>query len=177
MEKNLEHLLSKYGILVSFSIAKRFDDDSIKKISEKIQATSKNKFDFDKKLRNEIKNETTNSIIKGNIPGLMINGKNLEETKEKSPTTHSKKLIYNIDKKKLAELYTLASAFNKEALNNKLSKNDICFVIYTILNFLEITDEDFIKFHKDLLKNQNDTNDDLNDNNYNDDDNENLDNN
>lgn len=162
MEKYLEHLLSKHGILTSFSIAKRFDDESIKKISERIQSLSKNKVDFDKKLRNEIKNETTNSIIKGNIPGLIINGKNIEETRKKTNNS-PKKLIYNIDKKKLAELYTLASAFNKEALNNKLSKNDICFVIYTILNFLEITDEDFKKFHQDLIKNQN-IDEDINDN-------------
>lgn len=163
MEKHLEHLLSRYGILTSFSIAKRFDDESIKKISERIQSVSKNKIDFDKKLRNEIKNETTNSILKGNIPGLIIDGKNPEKNKN-NLLNESKKLIYNIDKKKLAELYTLASAFNKEVLNNKLSKNDICFVIYTILNFLEVTDEDFKKFHQDLINNQNNDNLNSNDN-------------
>lgn len=164
MSNKLEHLLSKQGVLTSFSIARRINDENIQKLTEKIKAISKNKADFNKKLRDEIHRQSAESIITGNIPGLIVNG----EVKSDTPKSiinnkeTSEKLTYNVSKEKLAGLYAFASAFNKEALHNKLTKSDICFIIYTIINFLEIKEEDFKKFHDDLTNNKDNSQDDDN---------------
>ena len=155
MSKNLDHLLSKHGVLTSFSIAKKLNDVEIQEMSEKIKLISKNKFDFNNKLKNEIQTQTTNSILNGSIPGLIINKQIKQDDKQddKQDVVKNEKLkhaSYNVGKEKLAQLYIIASAFNKEVLNNKLTRNDICFIIYTILNFLEISEEDFKKFHSFL---------------------------
>ena len=151
MSKNLDHLLSKHGVLTSFSIAKKLNDAEIQEMSEKIKLISKNKFDFNNKLKNEIQTQTTNSILNGSIPGLIINKQIKQDTKlDVVKNEKSKHASYNVGKEKLAQLYIIASEFNKEVLNNKLTRNDICFIIYTILNFLEISEEDFKKFHSFL---------------------------
>lgn len=151
MGNHLEHLLSKHGVLISFSIAKKIDDNKIKELTDKIKGSAKNKIDFNNKLRLEIEEETTRSILNGNIPGLIVGGIIPKDADK------SKQLIYSVNKTKLAELHTIASTFNKSVLNSKLTKNDICFIIYTILNFLEITDVDFKRFH-DILMNGGDPN-------------------
>ena len=158
MAKQLEHLLSKHEVLVSFSIARKLNDKHIKSLTESIKAISKNKMDFNKKLKEEIEKQTTNHIITGNIPGLIVNNSIHQSNPPPDitkPKEKPRQLIYNIDKEKLALLYTIASMFNREVLHNKLTKNDICFIIYTILNFLEIKEEDFKKFHEDLDKQDN----------------------
>lgn len=152
MKSNLEHLLSKHGVMTSFSIAKKLNDESIRQMTDKIKSVAKNKIDFNVKLKAEIENDTTNSILNGTIPGLIIDG---IVKAHKTPVTDSNKkpqLIYDVDKAKLAQLFAIASFFSKEVLNNKLTKNDICFTIFTILNFLEIDDEDFKRFHDSLDK-------------------------
>jgi hypothetical protein len=35
-------------------------------------------------------------------------------------------------------------------LNSNLTANDICFMVYAILNFMEITEEDFKNFYAEL---------------------------
>jgi hypothetical protein len=162
MAKELEHLLAKHKVLVSFSIARKLNEEHIQSLTEKIKAISKNKMDFNKKLKEEIEKQTTNYIMSGNIPGLIVNNA-IHQTNPppdiSKKTETPKKLIYNIDKEKLALLYTISSIFNKEVLHNKLTKNDICFIIYTILNFLEIKEEDFKKFHKDIDRQDNNNDD------------------
>jgi len=161
MNDNLEHLLSKHGILTSFSIAKKINENNIKELSDKIKNNCKSKSDFNQKLKNEITKQSSEDIIKGKVPGLIKTEQNSPDTNpEKS---NSKKLQYNPGKIKLALLYTIISKINTEILNNKLTKNDVCFMIYAILNFLEITEEDFKKFHISAGDDSDSQNDDLDD--------------
>jgi hypothetical protein len=154
MSRNLNHLLLKHGILTSLSVARKLNDADTHAMTERVRAIAKNKVDFNNKLRSEIEKETTSLIMNGRIPGVILNSKtepdimpeNTHIPKEDKP----KRKVYNVDKERLSLLYAIAAMFNKEALTNKLSKNDICFTIYTILNFLEISQDDFKKFHDEL---------------------------
>ena len=66
-----EHLLSKHGILTSFRIARKLDEESIKDFTEKIQSKCKTKAEFNEKLRQEIEKKTNEDITKNKIPGLI----------------------------------------------------------------------------------------------------------
>jgi hypothetical protein len=161
-EKNFDHLLSKHGILSKFSVARRVDDVAIQELTNKIKAISKNKIDFNNKLRLEIAKKTKDAILRGQIPGLILNiPKEVENSEIPSQTSKSDKpmeksenrrIIYNIDKLKLSIIYDLVSSFNKTSLINEFTKDDICFSIFTILNFLEVNDDDFKKFHEKYRK-------------------------
>jgi hypothetical protein len=159
MTKKLEHLLLKHGILKSLSIAKKPNSDNIKNLMEQIKPIAKNKIDFNNKMREAIEKEITESLLNNDIPGIIVNNSLARPTVAKNtvkPTPpslipdKSKPLVYKTNKERLAELYTLASQFNREALHNKLTKNDVCFTIYVILSFLEISQDDFKNFHNDL---------------------------
>jgi hypothetical protein len=152
MDKNLDHILSRHGILVSFSIARKLSEASILELTEKIKSKSKNKFDFNSKFKDEIFKQSTLDIINGKIPGL-INNNPIISSKSKKPKS-GKRLEYKTDKTKLSLLYNMISKINTEMLNSNLTANDICFMVYAILNFMEITEEDFKNFHAEL-NNQN----------------------
>lgn len=167
MKDNLEHLLSKHGVLTSFSIAKKVNEDNIKELTDKIKGEAKNKFDFHQKLKNEISKQSIDDILNNKVPGLI---KNKDVIPEEEPTVPdiipdrvedkvppkkkkpSKKMEYKTDKAKMAVLYTLISKISGEVIHNNLTKNDICFMIYAVLNFLEVTEEDFATFHKEARK-------------------------
>jgi len=150
--KHIDHLLSKHGVLTSFSVARKVNEDSIKELTDYIKSISKNKVDFNNKLRHEISQKTQEAIVSGKIPGLIINTNNKPDIIHHAPEELTekegkpKKMKYNIDKLKLSMIYELVSYFNKIVLSNKFSKDDICFTIYTILNFLEIHADDFKRF-------------------------------
>lgn len=181
MENNLKHLLSKHGILVSFTIAKKVDENTIKKLTEKIKSASKNKMDFNNKLKTEIENDTKNAILTGKIPGLIVESQDIDPpeneynpdppieeksvNKKQNPKLRNdldiiQQLLPNVsmDKKKLSILYTIASLFNREVLTNDLSKDDICFIVHIILNFLEVSETDFKLFYQKMQENYDDEN-------------------
>ena len=153
MSKNLDHLLLRHGILTSLSLARKLNDVDTQAMTNKIKLVAKNKNDFDNKMQQAIEKETAGLISRGQIPGVILNLPNVlppptqaQPAKDAAP----KKLVYNVDKKKLSELYAISALFNREALSNQLTKNDVCFAIYTILNFLEVSQDDFKKFRDDL---------------------------
>jgi len=150
MEENLQHLLSKHGILASFSIARKMDEDGIKELTQRIKSKCKNKFDFNEKLKSEIQKQSIHDIIENKIPGLINNSPDLEKPISKSPTDNQKNLIYDTSKEKMSLLYILVSKINREIINNNLTKSDICFMIYAILNFFNIKEDDFKNFRDNL---------------------------
>jgi hypothetical protein len=152
MEEHLQHLLAKYGILASFSIARKMNEKGIQELTNKIKPSCKNKHDFNQKLKIEIQKQSIQDILNNKIPGLINNSPDIPKN-EKFPKTNDKgqkRFEYKTDKVKLAILYSLVSKINTDISNNNLTKNDVCFMIYAILNFLEITEEDFKRFHSKL---------------------------
>lgn len=166
MKDNLEHLLSKHGVLTSFSIAKKVNEDNIKELTDKIKGDAKNKFDFHQKLKNEISKQSIDDILNNKVPGLIKNTDNIpeeeptvpdvipEKVEDKAPSKkkRSRKMEYKTGKAKMAILYALISKVAGEVIHNNLTKDDICFMIYAVLNFLDVTEEDFASFHKRARK-------------------------
>ena len=130
------HILSKEGILTSFSIAKKVTVRDIKKLRN----TLKNSKMDDKKLQYALRK----AIIKGaektidvhKIPGILLDGI----------------LAENEEKKRIMELTYFASIIAKKLAEKKIGKYHSCYIINAIVNMLGLTEEDFDDFHTKFSK-------------------------
>mgnify|MGYP003335500671 FL=1 len=139
--KPFNHLIAKHGILVSFNIAKKLKKAYIKSIEKEI-----NKLGGDKKTRRElldeeIKRNAVDTMKVTDIPGLIL--PKSEILKEKNIENSFMK-----DQSKVSQLMLFANHLSKKILEKKFPKEQICFLIITLINSLGLTDDDFKNFHK-----------------------------
>ena len=139
--KTFNHLIAQHGVLISFSIAKKLNRDSIKSISDEI-----NKLGGDKKTRNqlleeEIKRNTMDSMKLTDVPGLIMS--KTEIVKEKFMDNSFMK-----DDKKVISLMILSNLLSKKILDKKLPKEQMCFILISMINSLGLSDGDFKNFHQ-----------------------------
>lgn len=141
-----KHLISQYGVLVSFNVAKKLNKDLLSKIKKKVKNKCKDKKSYEKMLDVELKKLGLTDVDIASIPGIIY-------TEHKYPNLLD-------DEIKIMELSYIATLFSKKILDKKLNKEEICFVIINILNSLNITDIDFKNFHKRYNKDYVDEDDD-----------------
>jgi hypothetical protein len=155
MSNGFNHLIAKHGILTSFSIARKVSKKDIKQISDKIKKQCKNKSDFNELLQKEVLKTTKYSMNQDLIPGLIL--------PEKSQQNARKEFA---DEKKLMQLNYVSNTIAKKLMDNKLSKDEICYIILTLLSSLGLSDQDFKNFNNkygnpdDDIDDENDEDDD-----------------
>lgn len=137
---NLKHLISEKGILVNFSVAKKISPEKIKSLESKIKKKMKKDDDLVNLLKQEISKETQKTLDINDIPGL------IDVYQKKAIHQSSKGIFENETKVMMLNLFGIGIA--KKLISKKLKKDEICFVILTILGALGLTDEDFRMFHK-----------------------------
>lgn len=144
MNTQFNHLIAKHGVLASFSIARKVSRADIKKFSDKIKKQCKNKDDFNELLQKEILKTTKYSVNQDLIPGLI-----LPESQQKSDTKDNKgdKPTFK-DEQTLMKLNYVSSVIAKKLLDNKFNKDEICYLILSLLSGLGLNDQDFKNFHK-----------------------------
>ncbi len=139
--KTFNHLIAQHGILISFSIAKKLNRNTIKSISDEI-----NKLDGDKKtktqlLEEEIRRNTMDSMKLTDVPGLIMS--KTEIVKEKFMDNSFMK-----DEKLIISLMILSNLLSKKILDKKLPKEQMCFILISMINSLGLSDADFKNFHQ-----------------------------
>lgn len=139
--KTFNHLIAQHGILISFSIAKKLNRNTIKSISDEI-----NKLDGDKKtktqlLEEEIRRNTMDSMKLTDVPGLIMS--KTEIVKEKFMDNSFMK-----DDKKVISLMILSNLLSKKILDKKAPKEQMCFILISMINSLGLSDADFKNFHQ-----------------------------
>jgi len=144
MNTAFNHLIAKHGVLTVFSIAKKISKSDIKKISDKVKKQYKNPEEFNKMLNKEILNFTNNKLDMNDIPGLIIP----EGYKPKEPTFFD-------DEQKIIKLNYLSDTIAKKLIENGYSKDEICYLILTLLNSIGLHDGDFKEFNKKYNMNDN----------------------
>jgi hypothetical protein len=138
----LSHLLSTLGVLVNFTIAKNV---SKKEVSEERKRLKKIHKKEDPETIEKIlidyltKKHSSNSGILP--PGMVVNKKFLQKEK--------------LDKLYL-DLYAKAEEIQSKLNNKNLTKHQLCFIFNTLINMLNLTEEDFLQFHRDFEKYKND---------------------
>lgn len=158
MNTQFNHLIAKHGVLASFSIARKVSKSDIKKFGDKIKKHCKNKGDFNDLLQKEILKTTKYSMNHDLIPGLI-----LPKSQQKTDTNETKntKLTFK-DDQELMKLNYVSSIIAKKFIDNKFSKDEICYLILSLLSALGLNDQDFKTFHK-KYGNPDDTNDESSD--------------
>jgi len=139
---NLKHLISEKGILVNFSVAKKISSEKINSLESKIKKKMKKGDNLENLLKQEISKETQKTLNINDIPGLVDVNKN----NKKIVYYDSKGIFENESKVMMLNLFGIG--ITKKLINQKFKKDEICFVILTILGSLGLTDEDFRMFHK-----------------------------
>jgi len=152
---NFKHLISEKGILVNFSVAKRISSEKIKSLETKIKKNMKVGDNLEYLLKQEISKQTQKTLNINDVPGLLINKNN------KKIIYDSKGIFQNESKVMMLNLFGIGIA--KKLINQKFKKDEICFVILTILGSLGLTDEDFRMFHKNNYSSTQDHNDEYED--------------
>lgn len=126
------HILSKEGILTSFSIAKKVTVKDIKKLRDKLKNSKMDAKKFQESLRKAVINGAKESMDPHKIPGLLLDGIFAE----------------NEEKRKIMELTYFSSIIAKKLSEKKVDKYHSCYIINAIVNMLGLTEEDFDEFHK-----------------------------
>lgn len=139
---NLNHLIAKHGIMSSFSIARRISKNEFKSMTQKIKKNCKNKKEFDLLLKKEIIKKTNESISLGKIPGLVV------PHQEKNTIGKKPKKFFLDDDKRTALLSIFGATIVERIIDRKLNKDEMCFLILTIVNLLKLSDHDFKLFHQ-----------------------------
>jgi hypothetical protein len=137
MSTGFNHLIAKHGILTSFSIARKVSKKDIKRISDKIKKQCKNKNDFNELLQKEVLKTTKYSMNQDLIPGLILS--------ENEKRNDKKELA---DEKKLMQLNYVSNTIARKIMDNKMSKDEVCYIILNLLSALGLNDQDFKNFNK-----------------------------
>lgn len=136
MNQEVNHILSKEGILTTFSIAKKVAKKDILNLQKRlVEAQSKNP-KIKKLLAKRMIEETRKAFLDQKIPGLIIPGQNIPEE----------------EKKKMMELTYFASVVAKKIGEKKIDKFHSCYIINAIVNMLGLTESDFDEFHRKFSK-------------------------
>lgn len=138
------HILTKLGILKSFSIAKKITEEEIIKFFNRYKKIGKTEEEIGELLKTKIFEEIRYAIETKKIPGVIL--------PDNSPLT--KKILVN-----LTELNKLMYLTKSALLKKKYDKMSLCYFINSLVNLLGLTEKDFESFHK-KMSNEEDTDDD-----------------
>lgn len=130
------HILSKEGILTSFSIAKKVTVKDIKKLRDTLKNSKMDAKKLQDALRKAVIKGAKETVDAQKIPGLLLDGIFAE----------------NEEKKRIMELTYFASIIAKKLAEKKVGKYHSCYIINAIVNMLGLTEEDFDDFHKKFSK-------------------------
>jgi len=156
-----KHLISEKGILVSFTVAKKIPSRKIESLQNKIKKTIKKGENEEELLKKEITKQTQKTLNVAEIPGIILS-KNQYEGEINS-------LGIFKDESRVMMLNLFGMNIAKKLITQKYKREEICFIIITILGTLGLTDQDFKDFHKNNRQDINDD-DDLDDEDYDEDD-------
>ena len=136
MMQSSNHILSKEGILTTFSISKRIPKKDALRIQKNFKLNKTVGIKLQKLLQKTIIEETHKAFIDKKIPGLIV----------------SEQKIPDQEKKLMMELTYFASIIAKKMNEKKIDEFYSCYVINAIVNILGLDEKAFDDFHKKFSK-------------------------
>jgi hypothetical protein len=129
MINDFQHLLTKYGILTSFNIAKRIKKSQINTIRKRLEKKGLDPEDIEKEVDKQIINNTKKFLEEHNIPGLEPGNSEIK-----------------INPKKQKKLVKLSNDVTLYCESNNFTKEDVIILVQAIFHILKITNSDVQKF-------------------------------
>ena len=143
------HILNQLGVLTSFSVAKKITEDDINKYFAKHKKKGRSNLQIGQMLRNKIVSDIQDAIEHNKIPGLVSQQEMAEGI--------------GIDKKviaKIPEINKLILVLSQKLSEKNYNKMTLCYFINSLVNVMNLTEEDFTKFHQQNKNNDDETDDD-----------------
>lgn len=126
------HMLNQLGVMASLSIAKNITEQEINKYFIKHKKLGKNNAQITEMLKKKIISDIQKSILKKEIPGLII----------QNDITDSA-VIHNIP-----EINKITMVLVQKMIEKQYDKMTLCYFINNLVNMFGLTEEDFTRFHK-----------------------------
>lgn len=145
------HILNQLGVLTSFSVAKKVTEEDINKYFSKYKKSGKSEKQIGEMLKDKILLDINNAVENNEIPGIV------------TPQELAESL--GVDKKvieRMPDINRLVSIIAQKMIDKQYDKMSLCYFINSLVNILNLTEDDFTKFHRQ--NNKNDGNDEDNDN-------------
>lgn len=141
MDNGVNHILNVAGVLKNFGIAKKISAAELKKIKKRAKDDSLSSDEYVDLLKREILKYTDDYVKRNKIPGLI--------TKNKTGIKN-----FNIKDPKYIKIYKEAVFVAKKLIEGKnLSKKELTFFIMSLVGALDLSQEDFNRFNKEIRDN------------------------
>jgi len=127
--KSYTHVLQKVGILKNFSVAKIVSKKEMDDLKQLIRAVSKNEKEYNKLFEAEMAEIGNMHGSKEPIPGIVY---------------------YENDIKHQSRLIALIKECFIKVKSESKTKNDMCYVITSIIKELGLTQQDFLNLTKEI---------------------------
>lgn len=154
MSDQVQHLLSKHGILSSFNISKRIKKSYINNLKNKLKKTGKSDLEISEEIDRKLILSTQKFIDKHEIPGIHI--------------THEGREIVHFSEKTKNLILQIANKCVVKCRENKLNKEQMIIFMQLFLHLSNITNQDVLNFKKKYGIENADDEDDLEDGDEND---------
>ena len=135
MKQTPIHLLTKYGILTNFSMAKKITEEDINAMKKAEKSKGMKDEEVMEKVKNKLMQELIEAAQKGTLPGSIV-----DNTVPKTVIP-----IKNIES--LNRLVVMLATKLKDKKYDKLS---LCYFINFLVGSLGLGEEDFEEFHRQL---------------------------
>jgi len=130
------HVLNQLGVLTSFSVAKRVTEDDIRKYFSKQQRKGKTEDQISEMLKNKILGDINDAIQHNQVPGLVSS----------QELAKSMGVDENVIKN-MPELNRLIMVIANKLIQRDYDKMSLCYFINSLVNTLELGEEDFTEFN------------------------------
>jgi rubrerythrin len=127
--KNFSHILQKAGVLKTFTVAKIVNKKEIEDLKKLIREVASNEREYKQMLQEELVKLSNMHDSKNPIPGIIYN--------EKEITNHQL-------------IRTITLKFSENIKQQNFKKRELALLISSIINQLDLTQEDFKNLKRDL---------------------------
>lgn len=134
---NPVHILNQMGVITSFSVAKKVNEDDITKFFAKGKKAGKSVEEMNTLLRDKVLGEIEEAVTSRKIPGLLAP----EELAKQMGVQQN--VINN-----MPELNRLIMIVGHKLAEKKYDRMSLCYFINSLVNLLGLTEQDFEKFHR-----------------------------
>jgi hypothetical protein len=144
MEQQPSHILTKEGILASFSVSKKITEKEINAMMTGAQNKSKDEDEILELLKAKIMKEIIDATQKGTLPGIIL--ENVENQL--------------LPIKSIESLNRMVQVISQKMKQKKFDKLSLCYFINYLVGSLGLVEEDFEEFHRRIQDARGDDDDD-----------------
>lgn len=138
------HLLTKSGVLASFSISKKITEQEVDTLMKTAKKNGKNETEILDLVKTKIMREIIEATQKGTLPGIVIES-------AKHPI---------IPIQSIEALNHMVLVLSQKMKSKKIDKLSLCYFVNYLVGSLGLTEEDFETFHRRIREAQDKDDDD-----------------